>query len=597
MSSLDLWPIGNGQVSALIDEEGAFVWACVPRVDADPVFCSLLRGDDCETGTWGIRLEGQTSARQEYLRNTAILRTTLESEDGSAIEIIDFAPRFRRSGRMYRPVAFLRILRPLAGSPRIAINLSPMHDYGSEVGDTTSGTNHIRFLLGDQTLRLSTTAPIGYVLEKRSFRLEGPLHFFLGPDEPFSGNIGHEVDAMLKATDHYWRHWVRGLATPMDWQDAVIRAAITLKICQHEETGAIVAALTTSIPEAPHSERNWDYRYCWIRDAYYTVQALNAIGALDVLEKYLAYLRNIIHTVGGTDDEGRIQPLYSVMGEPQLVERKAPNLAGYRGMGPVRIGNAAYEQVQHDVYGQIVLPSVQAFFDRRLYRMADLADFDSLERIGELAYQFHDQPDAGLWEFRTRREVHTYSMLMSWAACDRLAKVALQLHLSERARFWGDRAGEIRERIERDTWNEEGGHYASTIGGSHLDASLLQMIDLKFLTQADDRFQRTFTAIERGLRRGDHMLRYDAEDDFGLPETAFNICTFWLIEALHVANREDEARALFEKMLSHRTPSGLLSEDLDFATGELWGNYPQTYSLVGIINCANMLSKPWSTIR
>ena len=592
-SSLELWPVGNCQVSGMYDDRGGLVWGCVPRVDGDPVFCSLINGSNQDEGVWRIELEGFARATQEYQRNTAILKTRLEAEDGSAVDIIDFAPRFRRSGRMYRPVAFVRIVRPVAGTPRITVNLSPMKNYGEALAATTNGTNHIRYLVGQQAMRLTTDAPVGYVLEKRKFRLENDLHFFLGPDEPFGGNVGHEVETMLELTDHYWRHWVRGLATVMEWQDAVIRAAITLKICQHEETGAIVAALTTSIPEAPGSERNWDYRYCWIRDAYYTVQALNRLGALDVLEKYLAYLRNIVDNAKG----GAVQPLYSVMGEPELTESFAENLSGYRGMGPVRKGNAAYSQVQHDAYGQIVLPSVQAFFDQRLYRMAGEADFESLEQVGEMAWKMHDQPDAGLWEFRTRQEVHTYSVLMSWAACGRIATVAQRLGLTEKCEFWRQRAATIRAKIEDEAWNEEGQHYASAMGGSHLDASLLQMIDLGFLKPEDQRFQLTFAAIEKELRRGEHMLRYDAEDDFGLPETAFNICTFWLMEALHLAGREEEARNLFETMLSHRTKSGLLSEDLDFNNGELWGNFPQTYSLVGIINCATLLSRPWSVIR
>lgn len=593
VNSLSLWPIGNCQVSGLIDERAGLVWGCIPRVDGDPVFCSLLNGDRRNAGVWRFELENQASATQTYVRNSAILVTRLEAGDGSAVEISDFCPRFQRSGRMYRPVAFVRIVRPVAGSPRLTVRLVPMKEYGADIAATTNGTNHIRYLIGSQAIRLSTDAPVGYVLEQCSFRVEDDLHFFLGPDEPFSGNVGHEVRAMEEATTHYWRHWSRGLATPLEWQDAVIRAAITLKLCQHEETGAIVAALTTSIPEAPDTERNWDYRYCWIRDSYYTVQALNRLGALDVLEKYLAYLRNIVDAAAG----GQIQPLYSVMGVAELDERFADHLAGYRGMGPVRIGNAAYKQVQHDAYGQIVLPTVQGFFDRRLYRMADERDFESLESVGETAWHMHDQPDAGLWEFRTRQQVHTYSAVMSWAACDRLANVAAELGKETRRKHWRGRADAIRAKIEKEAWNEDLGHYVAAFGNSHLDASLLQMVELRFLKPEDERFRATFAAIEKALRRGAHMLRYDTEDDFGAPETAFNICTFWLIEALHMVGRSEEARGLLETMLAHRTASGLLSEDLDFQTGELWGNFPQTYSLVGIINCAGLLSKSWDTIR
>lgn len=596
MKNLSLWPIGNCQVSALIDSEAGFAWSCAPRVDGDPLFCSLLdpKGEsEPPRGEWRIALENQVGVEQRYLRNTPILVARLTDADGGVAEVFDFCPRFQRSGRMYRPVAFVRIVRPVAGSPRVKIQLNPATNWGAKDADRTSGTNHIRYLLKPQPLRLTTDAPVGHILEGRLFRLEKPLHFFLGPDEPFSGNVGHTLAAMLHQTADDWRDWVRGLAAPLEWQHVVIRAAITLKLCQHEETGAIVAALTTSIPEAPGSGRNWDYRYCWIRDAYYTVQALNRLGALDVLENYLSYLRNIVDGSKG----GHIQPLYGVSGEARLEETEAENLAGYRGMGPVRVGNAAYNQIQHDAYGQIILSNVQAFFDQRLFRAATEDDFAALEKVGTRAWTMHDQPDAGLWEFRTRTSVHTYSSVMSWAACDRLANAALAVGLEDRAAVWRERAEAIRARIERDAWHEPEKRFAATFGGDELDASLLQLIDMRFLESGDPRFIATFNAVERALRKGEHMLRYADEDDFGLPETAFNFCTFWLIEALHLVGRGEEARELYENMLNRLTPAGLLSEDSDFVTGEPWGNYPQTYSLVGLINCAVLLSKPWSAIR
>jgi len=598
-TSLELWPIGNCQVSALINESGAIVWGCVPRVDGDPTFCALLRGDGGQdAGTWRFELENQVSVQQHYLRNTPILVTRLEDASGGAVEIYDFAPRFERSGRMYRPVAFARIVRPVSGAPRIRTILTPMSGYGAKLAPITQGSNHIRYLVERNSLRLTTDAPVGYVLDERWFRLEKPLHFFLGPDEPFAGNVEHDLETMLQRTGNYWRLWVRGLATPLDWQDAVIRAAITLKLCQHEETGAIVAALTTSIPEAPGSQRNWDYRYCWIRDAYYTVQALNHLGALDVLEKYLAYLRNIVADA----PDGVIQPLYAVSGAKEIIEWEAADLPGYRNTGPVRVGNAAYYQVQNDCYGQIVLPSIQSFLDQRLLRIANEDDFRSLEQVGEMAWKTHDMPDAGLWELRTRTAVHTYSSVMSWAACDRLSNAAQYLGLDDRAAFWRDRADTIRANIDAGAWHEveghdAGGHYAASFGGSQLDASLLQMVELRYLPPEDPRFRATLKAVQKALRRGEHMLRYDSEDDFGLPETAFNICTFWLIEALHRSGEDEEARRLFEAMLAHRTRSGLLSEDMDFETSELWGNFPQTYSLVGIINCAGQLSRSWRDWR
>ena len=594
MTDLNLWPIGNCQVSALVDSAAGFVWACAPRVDGDPLFCSLLSPrDEGVRGEWRLVLENQVGVEQRYLRNTPVLVTRLTDADGAVAEVFDFCPRFERSGRTYRPIAFARIVRPIHGAPRLRVLLDPATNWGAKSAERTSGSNHIRFLLKPQPIRLTTDAPVGQIMEERAFRLEKPLHFFLGPDEPFVGNVGHALAAMLHQTSDHWRDWVRGLAIPLEWQNVVIRAAITLKLCQHEETGAIVAALTTSIPEAANSGRNWDYRYCWIRDAYYTVQALNRLGALDVLENYLSYLRNIVDQSEG----GQIQPLYSVSGEPRLEEWEAEGLAGYRGMGPVRVGNAAYTQLQHDAYGQIVLSNAQAFFDQRLFRTATVDDFQALEQVGERAWAMHDQPDAGLWEYRTRSSVHTYSSVMSWAACDRLGNAAEVLGLGERAAHWRNRADDIRTRIEAAAWFAPEQRFGATFGGGELDASLLQLVDMRFLEPDDPRFRATFEAVEQGLRRGEHMLRYADEDDFGLPETAFNFCTFWLIEALHLAGRQEEARALYERMLERLTPAGLLSEDTDFHSGELWGNYPQTYSLVGLINCAGLLSKPWSAVR
>lgn len=592
--SLDLWPIGNCQVSALIDASGRFVWGCVPRVDGDPLFSALLGGGELETGFWSIDLEDCAHTTQSYLRNTPILVTRHRDMSGGEVEVVDFCPYFRRAGRYYRPVAFARIVRPVAGSPRIRVRLRPTSNWGSSTcGARVGGSNHICYLSGAIAMRLTTTAPVGLVAEERVFRLEQPHYFFLGPDESFTGNLAETLNQMITATGAEWREWVRGLAIPLEWQEVVIRAAITLKLCQHEETGAIVAALTTSIPEHAGSHRNWDYRYCWIRDAYYTVQALNRLGALDVLERYLAYLRNIVDNA----KSGDIQPLYGVLGDAQLDEREAESLAGYRGMGPVRVGNAAYLQVQHDAYGQIVLSNTHGFLDQRLFRISGVEDFESLEKVGDRAWALFDKPDAGLWELRTRQSVHTYSAAMCWAACDRLANAAGSLGLGHRAAFWGERAAEIRIRIEQAAWRPDTRRMSATFAGDDLDASVIQLLDLRFLAPDDPRFISTLEAIEAGLRRGSHMLRYATEDDFGLPKTAFNVCTFWLIEALHLTGRSAEARALYEEMLERRTQSGLLSEDIDPASGELWGNYPQTYSLVGLINCAVLLSKPWGSVR
>lgn len=596
--TLDLFPIGNCAASGLIDRAGRLVWACAPRVDGDPVFSTLLGADpDAHPeshGYWAIELEDQASVRQSYIRNTPILVTEITDKSGAIAQVIDFCPRYRQFGRVYRPLAFIRMVRPLAGTPKICVKLRPTVNWGEKPAGRTTGSNHIRFVgSGEMTLRMTTDAPVSHINSERMFRLEEPFAMFLGPDEGFDADIAITTERMLKETTAYWRGWVRTLSVPLEWQEAVIRAAITLKLCAHEETGAIVAAMTTSIPEHEGSQRNWDYRYCWLRDAYYVVQALNRLGAADMLENYLGYLRNIVDRSKG----GHVQPLYGVGLEPSLTERFAEHLPGYRGMGPVRVGNQAHEHLQHDVYGQIILSTVQAFFDERLFRPATVEDFRALEPVGERAFELHDQPDASLWEFRGRENVHTYSAVMCWAACDRLGNAAAKLGLLERADHWNKRAAQVRKTIEERAWNKDLGRFAATFGGDELDASLLQLVDVRFVSPDDPRMVATIAAVEKGLRRGPYMLRYAIPDDFGEPKTAFNICTFWLIEALHLSGRSAEARTLFEEMLERRTAAGLLSEDIAFDGAELWGNYPQTYSLVGLINCATMLSRPWSSVR
>ncbi|MCI3134396.1 glycoside hydrolase family 15 protein [Phenylobacterium aquaticum] len=592
--SLDLFPIGNCAASALIDRAGRFVWACFPRVDGDPAFSALLGGETGEArGFWSVEAETPAGVRQSYLRNTPILTTEITDASGAVFQVIDFAPRYRQFGRVYRPMAFVRIIRPVSGTPHIRIRMRPTAHWGAADAQVTRGSNHLRYVGGEMTLRLTTDTAVSHIADERLFRLEEPIAMFLGPDEGIEADIQATAERMLHETTSYWRGWVRTLSIPLEWQEAVIRAAITLKLCAHEETGAIVAALTTSIPEHDGSQRNWDYRYCWLRDAYYVVQALNRLGAADMLENYLGYLRNLIDRAKG----GHIQPLYGVGLESDLTERFAPDLPGYRGMGPVRVGNQAYEHLQHDVYGQIVLSTVQAFFDERLLRPATVEDFHALEAVGERAFALHDQPDASLWEFRGREAVHTYSAMMCWAACDRLGNAAAKLGLLQRADHWNGRAAQVRATIEAKAFNPELGRFAATFGGDQLDASLLQLVDVRFAAPDDPRMAATLKAVEEGLRRGPYMLRYAIPDDFGEPKTAFNICTFWLIEVLHLSGRTEEARTLFEEMLGRRTAAGLLSEDITLDGAELWGNYPQTYSLVGLINCANMLSRPWTSVR
>jgi len=589
--SLKLGLIGNCAFSALVDERGGIVWCCLPRFDADPVFNALL--DPSESGSlWHFELEDFARAEQQYEPNTAVLRTRLYDAHGQGIEITDLAPRFWNRGRTFRPLTLIRRIKVLTGSPRVRVILRPRFDWGRVAPMVTQGSTHIRYVGPDRVLRLNTDAPISYVLSETCFVVDRPMNFILGPDETLLTGIEDTARGFEQETVAYWRAWTRALSMPLEWQDAVIRAAITLKLSLYEDTGAIVAAMTTSIPEAPNSGRNWDYRFCWLRDAFFVVRALNSLSEVATMEEYLRWLNNVVVRSGG----GHIQPLYGVGQEEHLPEAILEHLPGYRGQGPVRVGNQAQEHFQHDVYGNVVLAAAQSFHDHRLFRRAGKAEFGYLEAVGEQAFRVYDRPDAGMWELRTRARVHTSSALMNWVACDRLAKIAAVLKLPDRIRYWRERADVVRERILRESWCESRQAFAESFGGRDLDASVLLMAEVNFIDPNDSRFISTVQALEDTLCDGPYMRRYEAADDFGKPETSFNICTFWRIDALARIGRKAEAREIFEVMLKNRNPLGLLSEDTHPVTGEMWGNFPQTYSMVGLINAAVRLSAPWDGV-
>jgi len=599
MSSLDLAVIGNCMISALIDRRAQIVWSCFPRFDGDPVFSALLDSPDGRTdaeqrGVFAIDMIGMVSCEQSYLENTAVLVSRMTDSFGNIIEITDFAPRFKHFDRTFRPPLIVRRITPLKGRPRIRVRLRPHYEYGGYTPNTTRGSNHLRFVGPHSSLRLTTDAPVSYVHEERPFVVERPLSFFFGEDEPLRSEADTTAREFLDSTVGFWRDWVRSLSIPFDWQEAVIRAAITLKLCNFEETGAIVAALTTSVPEAPNTQRNWDYRYCWLRDAYFVIQALNRLGTTKTMEEYLTYITNIVDDMDAIPNQKDMPPLFSITRSPYLEEREATSLAGYRGMGPVRVGNAAYTQIQNDAYGSIVLASVHAFLDKRMIRpVGNRALFAHLEKLGQRAIEVFDQPDAGPWELRTKAAIHTFPSVMCWAACDRLAKIAVAMGREDRAEFWRENADRMHRIIDEKAYNPTTGTFVSSFGGEHLDATLLLLQELNFVKPDDPRYIATVDAVGKALRRGDLLLRYDVEDDFGRMHTAFMICGFWYVDALNAIGRKEEAIELFGKILSLRNSFGLFSEDADFTTGELWGNFPQTYSMVGLINSAVRLSRSW----
>ena len=594
MNKLELGMIGNSRTSALIDTSAKIVWWCYPHFDSNPLCCSLLRSEEKNSaadafGFIDMIFEESHTVRQTYLRNSAILQTRLQDTAGNVIDVIDFSPRFYQHGRMFAPAMVVRIIRRIAGRPRMGLRLRPALNYGQTRAAMRCGAHHVTYYGGAQSMRVTTDASVTALTEERLFFLHDTITLLMGPDETVDG-APHELGrTFYESTSAYWHRWVRNLAIPFEWQDVVIRAAITLKLNAFDDTGAIIAAVTTSIPESPDSGRNWDYRYCWLRDAYFVVNALNQLGVTATMQHYLEYILNIIADSRDTP----LQPVYGIRRETALDEWIAPSLDGYRGMGPVRVGNLAWSQVQNDVFGAAILASTHAFFDARLDRPAGRQIFADLERLGQQAILRYLEPDAGIWELRGNKRVHTFSALMCWAACDRLSAIAKRLRLLQRSQYWAQEAGKIHAAIIQGAWNPKMGSFVSTFGGENLGASLLLIGEFQFLRADDPRFVSTLRTVERHLKRGDFMLRYDEEDDFGRPDSAFLVCTLWWILALARTGEKARARELFEKVLSHRNHLGLLSEDVSLDGGELWGNFPQTYSMVGLVQCAARLSIPW----
>ena len=588
MSSLDLALVGNGAIGALIDTGATVVWCCFPRFDGDPVFGSLLGGDSRpdRTGSFAIELVGAERIEQQYVPDTPILVTRCYDRKGGAIEITDFCPRFDKGGKVFSPALLVRQVRPIGGRPEIVVRVSPAADYGCSKREHAFGPNHISYA-GEQALRLTTNARTEDIVEKTPFHVGRTFTFMFGA-EARTGDLTILGADLLEQTQAHWRFWARSLDVPEEWRDAVVRAAITLKLNAYEETGAIIAAMTTSIPEAPNSKRNWDYRYCWPRDACFVVNALARLGETRTTERYLAFL---LDRARSTDD-AQLATIYAIDGQAIPGEHVAECLEGFRGMGPVRIGNKASEQLQNDIYGEAVLTAESLFTNSRAGWVGDEALFARLEPFGHNAVKLHDLPDAGLWELRGAARVHTFSSVMCWVACDRLARYADSLDLAERAGYWRLRAANIHDVITHRSWNANLSAFTATMEGDSLDASLLLMPRLGFLSADDPRFVQTVAAIERELKHGDFVYRYIERDDFGFPENAFLVCTFWYIEALAAmgGGRREEARALFEKVLSARNRHGLLAEDLDPRTLDQWGNFPQTYCMAGIIDCAVALA-------
>ncbi|HVU00534.1 MAG TPA: glycoside hydrolase family 15 protein [Polyangiaceae bacterium] len=585
MTLENLGLIGNCQVSALVRNDGAIVWACMPRFDSAPVFGALL--DERAGGAFSIAPADGGPGVQRYLTNSNILETVFEGPTGS-FRVVDFCPRFIQHDRSFRPAKLFRIVEPLSGTPRIRVRCAPVLGWSKDVPARDAGSHHVSFLGYESEVRLTTDAPISY-LDGEPFALSETRRFVFSWGAPVEEPLLPLCDRFFAETLRYWQLWVKRCNIPPLHQEQVIRCALALKLHCFEDTGAIVAAMTTSIPEAPGSGRTWDYRYCWLRDTFYTLDAFRLLGHFEEREQFLHFLLDVASSTPELD----LAPLYRIDGKSDLDERIVEHWAGFLGEQPVRVGNAAALHQQYDVFGEMLLAFTPLFLDARFREQASSHVLDLVVRLARKSIAVAGKPDAGIWEYRTDSRPQTFSALMCWAAADRMARIARHHRPSDADEF-ARAADQIRDEILSRAVHPERNCLVADYGGREVDAALLQAVTLRFLPPEDPRILATIDAVRADLEQDGWVRRYRTDDGFGVPEVSFMLCSFWLVEALAVTGKTAEARDLMRRITRVNAPLGLFSEDVAPKTGRMWGNFPQAYSLVGFIHAAFAVSPRWS---
>lgn len=579
----DFGVIGNCAFTAHIHKDTNVSWMCWPRFDSSFIFGSLL--DEKKGGEFSIKpLESEFNTKQYYVENTNILCTEVESATGK-YRVTDFAPRFFQEDRYYRPLMLVRKIERVEGNPRIVVKCKPTGDYGKVVPEPSMGSNHIRFLGLEAHVRLTTNISLNYVLGEESFVLNENKYMVMTYGPPLEAALIETSEIFLTKTKQYWRNWIKTAAIVSFSQREAIRSALILKIHQYEDTGAIIAAATTSLPESPGSTRNWDYRYCWMRDTYYTLSAFNNIGHFEESEKYFHYILNTT-----IEESDRYQPLYGISGKKLLVENEI-DLAGYQGNVPVRVGNDAYTHIQNDVYGQVLISLLPLYEDKRIIFTERFESSELVIKTLDMIEKTFDETDAGLWEFRNLSQHHCYTYLFHWAgssAAVKIAKVIGDSKMEEKATRLKERSAEMIEKCYVPSKKA----YAQAVGVERMDASTLQLIMMNYFGDDIQAARDHLIGLEKELHAKDGLFyRYKHQDDFGEPETTFLICAFWYVEALACVGRMDEAVRYFEDIVSYSNHVGLLSEDVNEKDGSMWGNFPQAYSHVGLLNAASRIAR------
>ncbi len=587
MNNLDYGVIGNCMSAALVSKDGWIDWCCLPEFNSSSVFARIL--DKNIGGTFGFECDPQYSIDQKYIPSTNILVTRYEKGE-DRFEVIDFMPRYHyEQGGYYCPPDIIRYIVLISGSPELTVVYDPKLNYARGETVTIVNRDYIKShsTLGKyESIYLYTDVDKKAVAEKQMITLTKNAFFLLSYNQKIRRQDINRIYLKYERTKVYWLNWSENTVHFTRHDDEIIRSALVLKLLTFQKTGAVLAAATTSLPETIGEVRNWDYRFCWIRDAAMTIRIFNRIAHT---REALGFLRFIIDVTPAKDE--RIQIMYGIRGEKELTEYVLDHLEGYEKSAPVRIGNAAYKQKQHDIYG--VLMDV-IYQDMKYYRVST----ENAEELWTIVRSIvksvsinWQKPDKGIWEIRSEGRQFTFSKLLCWVAVDRAVKIARILRMDDYAKEWNRLKIKIREEIHDKAWNSRLKAFTQYYGSDDMDASNLLMESYGFLEPSDPRFISTVDATRRELMQDGLMYRYKNRDDFGLPATSFTICNFWLVTSLCRTGRREEAEEMFRRLLSYSNHVGLFSEDIAFGSHRLLGNFPQAYSHLALIESALALSK------
>lgn len=582
MNNLNYGAVGNCNTAALVSEKGSIDWLCMPKFNSASIFAKLL--DKEKGGSFEIVVDKSYKTEQKYLRNTNILITCFTGKYG-AFEVIDFMPRYQSNGNnYYAPPDLIRYFRWIHGKPEFRIKYNPKLEYGLYPCKTKVMKDYIKSYTtrGEyDSVYLYTGFDLHKVLNGEALELKEDGYFLLSYNQKLLEQTVDRSYLKLQRTHVYWLNWSERTKKYKKYNEEINRSALVLKLLTYDKTGAILAALTTSLPETIGEERNWDYRFCWIRDASMTIKILNNLGHFNVASRYLNFIVDIV-----PDKDEKIQIMYGINKEKKLTEKILKHFKGYEGSQPVRIGNDAYKQKQNDIYG-VLMDVIYEQFSYFHTTLANSEDFWTIVRsIARTVKKNWKKPDRGIWEIRTDQKHFTFSKVLCWVAIDRAVKIAKLLNKKSYMKDWEKLRDDIHADVINNAWNEKLQSFTQYYDSNDLDASNLLMENYGFISATDPKYVSTVKATKKHLMHNNLMYRYKNKDDFGLPNSSFTICTFWMINSLKKIGQDQEAEKLFDEILQYSNHLGLFSEDIDFKSKRLLGNFPQAYSHLALIETA-----------